>query len=648
MTYQTDYLACGSPIMPPTPVREGAVFSGWEGLPTVMPAYDIYVYGYFNNYTEIYTLTYMVDGEFYATTSYASGSYINYMDAPYKEGYTFSGWEGLPAYMPANDIIVYAVYSANSYLLYFMLDGMVYSSTSMTYGSAIMPPEVPAREGYTFSGWMDCPTFMPANDVYVYGYYEAKGYIVTYMVDGEIYGTACYPYGAYIYGSMDAPTKEGYVFCGWDGLPMYMPAYDITVNAMYSAYSTNSYMVTYYIDGMVYRTEYVESGSMITPPVAPVRDGYVFNGWGDYPIIMPNYDVCIIGSYKMMEYTVTYMVDGEVYTTAIYPAGSYINYIDPPYKDGYTFCGWESLPAYMPTYNITVNAKYSPNAYMITYMVDGMVYHTEYVACGTSIMPPATPTREGFVFSGWEGLPDMMPGHNVYVTGYFVSNGYTLTYVLNGEVYRSFYYAVGTVINPLEMPMIEGYTFNGWEGLPEYMPAYDVTVNATYSVNSYMVTFMVDGMIYYSEYLMYGSSVNAPEAPYKEGYTFNGWSGFTGVVPAYDVTYEGSYPPNTYRIYYYLDDMLVHTVDVLYGDSMPWPPTLDGYPFIEWMGEMYDSMPAHDVVYIANVGGGIEQSATDSSQMVIYDLSGRKLSVSDLRELTKGGYIVNGKRVLVP
>ena len=87
----------------------------------------------------------------------------------------------------------------------------------------------------------------------------------------------------------------------------------------------------------------------------------------------------------------------------------------------------------MPTYDITVNAKFSPNAYMITYMVDGMVYHTEYVACGTSIMPPATPTREGFVFSGWEGLPDMMPGHNVYVTGYFVSNGYTLTYVLNGE-----------------------------------------------------------------------------------------------------------------------------------------------------------------------------------------------------------------------
>ena len=94
--------------------------------------------------------------------------------------------------------------------------------------------------------------------------------------------------------------------------------------------------------------------------------------------------------------------------------------------------------------------------------------------------------------------------------------------------------------------------------------------------------------------------------------------------------------------------MLVYMVEVAYGEMMPDAPSLDGYPFIEWMGEMYDSMPAHDVVYIANVGGGIEQSATDSSQMVIYDLSGRKLSVSDLRELTKGGYIVNGKRVLVP
>lgn len=235
----------------------------------------------------------------------------------------------------------------------------------------------------------------------------------------------------------------------------------------------------------------------------------------------------------------------------------------------------------------------------------------------------------------------------MYVTGYFVSNGYTLTYMLNGEVCRTFYYTVGAVINPLEIITAEGYTFSGWEGLPGMMPANDVTVYGTYNVNYYWVNFMVDGMIYSSEYLMYGSSFNAPEAPYKEGYTFNGWGEYTGIVPAYDVTYVGNYTPNTYKVYYYLGDMLVYCADVVYGDNMPEHPMLDGYPFLEWIGEPYLSMPAHDVVYIANVNEGIEQSTTDAAQLVIYDLSGRKISVSSMHELTKGVYIVNGKKVFI-
>ena len=73
-----------------------------------MPAEDVVVEGSFAvNY---YTVTYIVDGEVYATDSIAYGDEINLIKNPYKEGYTFSGWSEVPATMPAEDIVVYGTF----------------------------------------------------------------------------------------------------------------------------------------------------------------------------------------------------------------------------------------------------------------------------------------------------------------------------------------------------------------------------------------------------------------------------------------------------------------------------------------------------------------------------------------------------------
>ena len=44
---------------------------------------------------------------------------------------------------------------------------------------------------------------------------------------------------------------------------------------------------------------------------------------------------------------------------------------------------------------------------------------------------------------------------------------------------------------------------------------------------------------------------------------------------------------------------------------------------------------------------GIEQLTIDNGQLTIYDLKGRKIEVEDLRELEKGVYIINGRKVLI-
>ena len=220
--------------------------------------------------------------------------------------------------------------------------------------------------------------------------------------------------------------------------------------------------------------------------------------------------------------------------------------------------------------------------------------------------------------------------------------------MVDGELYKTESYAYGSVITA-ESPAKEGYTFSGWSEVPETMPAHDITIEGYYIVNSYNVVFIVDGEVIYSENLPYGSEIVVPEVPEKEGYTFNGWNELLATVPAHDVTFEGTYTVNVYKVYYYVDEELVHTAEVAYGDIIPeyvYEPTAEGDEFLGWVGESYETMPAHDVYYMANtVITGVEQLRSDNEILIIYDLTGRK--VTDSENLKSGIYIVNGKKMMV-
>lgn len=101
---------------------------------------------------------------------------------------------------------------------------------------------------------------------------------------------------------------------------------------------------------------------------------------------------------------------------------------------------------------------------------------------GSTITPPANPTREGYTFLGWDPeLPTVMPQHDMMVTAQWAVNSYTLTYVVDGEVYKTSSVAYGTVITPEAAPTKEGSTFSGWSEIPATMPAHNVTVTGTFT-----------------------------------------------------------------------------------------------------------------------------------------------------------------------
>ena len=61
----------------------------------------------------------------------------------------------------------------------------------------------------------------------------------------------------------------------------------------------------------------------------------------------------------------------------------------------------------------------SDTKYTLTYMVDGKVYKTIEFFEGSLITPEAEPTKEGYDFSGWSTIPATMPAKDVEVTGSF-------------------------------------------------------------------------------------------------------------------------------------------------------------------------------------------------------------------------------------
>ena len=71
--------------------------------------------------------------------------------------------------------------------------------------------------------------------------------------------------------------------------------------------------------------------------------------------------------------------------------------------------------------------------------------------------------------------------------------------------------------------------------------AKDVTITGTFSANTYTITYMVDGEVYATEQITYASTITLKDAPVKEGYIFSGWSEAPEMMPAEDVVIEGSF-----------------------------------------------------------------------------------------------------------
>lgn len=265
--------------------------------------------------------------------------------------------------------------------------------------------------------------------------------------------------------------------------------------------------------------------------------------------------------------------------------------------------------------------------YTLLYLIDSKEYKRYELECGTKIVSEEVQEKTGYTFSGWSEIPATMPAHDVTVTGTFNINKYKLIYKVDDVEHKSYEIEYGATITAEPAPTKEGYTFSGWSEIPATMPAHDVTITGSFSINKYKLTYQVDGVEYKTYEVEYNASITPEAEPTKEGYTFSGWSEIPETMPAKDVTITGTFSINKYKLTYMIDDKVYKEMTYEYGATITPEPKPEGdYATFEWK-DLPQTMPAHDVVVYASYTSGIvEVLMATQRNMRIYTPNGKKLN----------------------
>ena len=177
------------------------------------------------------------------------------------------------------------------------------------------------------------------------------------------------------------------------------------------------------------------------------------------------------------------------------------------------------------------NPTGTPVTVTYAYGALGGTYATQIVQTGEKAIEPDVPSRQGYQFTDWY-LDDTKYDFAAPVTGdmtltaKWTANSYTITFDTDGgSAIDPITQGYGTTIKAPTAPTKTGYTFMGWNpALPATMPAENITVTAQWRINQYTITFDTDGgSAVDAQTVAYGEKAKTPADPTKTGYTFAGW-----------------------------------------------------------------------------------------------------------------------------
>ncbi len=517
-------------------------------------------------------------------------------DANVYEGYTVCGYKAnqndalgavitLASITAGNKASIYRASSNLSYTFYYIInthavkyfvDGALYAADSFNYMDSVNYRSDISKTGHTFSGWVftDKPATMPNSDIIVNGSFTINQYELNYFVNGEKYdGTETYDYNAAVIMRPDI-VRTGYVFSGWDKTVTKMPAENVNVNATltpinYSIkYEANAN--TGIVSGSTDSVSCIFDKTYAVSECGFTRENYIFTGWNTKAdgsgipynagstvgnlFSENNKEFILYAQWKPADgyQELIYYVDNNEYARSAVKSGSAVTPLTAPQKTGYTFSGWDSEPTVMPGSTKKVYGSFSINTYYVNYYVDNTLHLSVPFEYNAPLSVLDAPVREGYSFGGWSAIPASMPAGDIRVDGSFTINSYKLIYYIDGAVYLDCgEVEYNTALIPPEVTQRDGYIFSGWNA-PATMPANELKLYATFDEITYAVVYYLDGAVYHTDRYPMGAAVSIQPDVVKTGYTFSGWtwSEQVSVMPERDITVNGTLTANPMKIIY--------------------------------------------------------------------------------------------------
>ena len=357
---------------------------------------------------------------------------------------------------------------------------------------------------------------------------------------------------------LENPTKSGYKFVGWYDNENFTGEAITEISAgimgdvtLYAKWNALDYRISYELNGGT-NAENPDGYDVSDLPVslhAPSRTGYIFKGWymGENRVLAipvgTTGNVVVSAKWEPITYTIDFDTNGGLPTLSSidYTIESDSFTLQEITKAGYTFDGWYNGETKVTeittgTYgNMTLVAKWTADLYTISYdLADGVnspENPTSYTI-ESGLITLKDPTRVGYTFVGWyngEQLVTTIDSNtleNISLTAKWTVNSYKLTFDVDGNLTeKNFKY--GESVTAIENPTKVGHTFVGWsEELPETMPANDITVEAKWAINSYDITYDLAGGVNSPENptsYTIESGLITLKDPTRVGYTFVGW-----------------------------------------------------------------------------------------------------------------------------
>lgn len=324
------------------------------------------------------------------------------------------------------------------------------------------------------------------------------------------------------------------------------------INAAVKGLEKMTYNATFYVDGAEYRVVPTKVGEQIIAPENPTKEGFVFTGWDKEVGVMGTEDVSFNAQFSAGEvsYKVeTYVMDvNGAYGAAdvkVVPAttGAAVS-VDPEAREGFTVAADSVLSGTVAADgSLVLKVYYSRNQYKLT--VDGaesMVYYGAELNI-------AEPTKDHYTFAGWNvEVPATMPASDLTLVSQWTEEGADYTaydaavkaaQAKKAEAdYEKTYTAESRAALDAALAIdVANKKYSEQADVDAATAAINDAVKAL-ELMTYTANFYVNGQLYKAVTAKVGEQIIAPKDPSVDGYNFNGWDPAVGTMGTEDVRFD--------------------------------------------------------------------------------------------------------------